>query len=151
MRLGLKHIADGKEYQLSKLINAICDDLGLTQEQRHQKMPSGKQTVVYGRIGWAKTYLAQAELVTLPKRGYCVITARGLEALNCRGISHYYRQYSVRYQKDYFWADVLLLPGFWRFGLTFRYWRHYRVPPAVDPLIHHRNEDDNALMPHKTQ
>ncbi|WDE07938.1 restriction endonuclease [Thalassomonas viridans] len=82
MRSVLKHVADGEEHQLSKLINTICDDLGLTQEQRHQKMPSGKQTVVYGRIGWAKTYLAQAGLLTLPKRGYCVITQRGLDALN---------------------------------------------------------------------
>ena len=82
MRPVLKHLADGKEHQLSKLIDPICDELGFTHEQRHQKMPSGKQTVIYGRIGWAKTYLAQAGLASIPKRGYCQITQRGLEALN---------------------------------------------------------------------
>ena len=60
MRPVLKHIADGEEHQLSKLIPAICDNFGLTPEQRALKIPSGQSTYVYGRIGWAKTYLAQA-------------------------------------------------------------------------------------------
>lgn len=103
MRPVLKHLADGNEHQLSKLIQVICDDFDLTPQQRSLKIPSGKSTYVYGRISWAKTYLVQAELLTQPKRGYCVITERGLDALSSTATinNHYLKQFPefIAFQK----------------------------------------------------
>ncbi|MBA6336667.1 restriction endonuclease [Colwellia sp. BRX8-7] len=78
----LKYLADGQEHQLRNIIKAICDEFNFTPEQRALKIPSGKSTYVNGRIGWAKTYLVQAGLVTQPRRGYCLISKRGLSAIN---------------------------------------------------------------------
>lgn len=77
----LKQLLDGSEKTIRELVTAICDELNFSDEQRNLKIPSGKQTYVNGRIGWAKTYLVQAGLVKQPKRGVCVITERGKDAL----------------------------------------------------------------------
>lgn len=69
MRSVLKQLADVQEHQLRALINAVCDEFNFSPEQRSIKIPSGKSTYASGRIGWAKTYLVQAGLVTQPKRG----------------------------------------------------------------------------------
>lgn len=82
MRSVLNQLADGKEHQLRTITQAVCDEFNFTPEQRALKIPSGKSTYANGRIGWAKTYLVQAGLVTQPKRGYCLITDRGLAALS---------------------------------------------------------------------
>jgi len=82
MRSVLNQLADGQEHQIRDITNAVCDEFNFTPEQRALKIPSGKSTYANGRIGWAKTYLVQAGLVTQPKRGYCLITDRGLAALN---------------------------------------------------------------------
>jgi restriction system protein len=44
-------------------------------------LPSGKQTVFSNRVHWAKSYLNQAQLVELPRRGCFQITARGQKVL----------------------------------------------------------------------
>ena len=82
MRSVLNQLTDGNTHQLTNITNGVCDEFNLTVEQRIAKIPSGKSTYIKTRIGWAKTYLVQAGLVTQPKRGYCLITERGLAALN---------------------------------------------------------------------
>lgn len=82
MRSVLNQLSDGKSHQLPKITAGVCDEFKLTDEQRHAKIPSGKTTYIKTRVGWAKTYLVQAGLVTQPKRGYCLITERGIAALN---------------------------------------------------------------------
>ena len=77
----LKQLADGTTKTIRDIIEAICDDLNFSEEQRNLKIPSGKSTYVNGRIAWAKTYLVQAGLVKQPKRAVCKITERGKEAL----------------------------------------------------------------------
>ena len=44
-------------------------------------LPSGQQTIVDNRIGWARTYLKKAGLITQPKRGLFQITERGQNVL----------------------------------------------------------------------
>lgn len=40
-------------------------------------LPSGTQEVIVNRVGWAKTYLTKAGLLSTPKRGFFEITERG--------------------------------------------------------------------------
>nr|WP_231613615.1 restriction endonuclease [Pseudoalteromonas sp. SCQQ13] len=55
--------------------------MSLSAEQLKLRIPSGKQTYAYHRLGWAKTYLVQAGLIEQPKRAFCKITHKGLAAI----------------------------------------------------------------------
>ena len=81
MRSVLKSLADGAVHHVREITETVCNEFNFTEQQRQLKIPSGKSTYVHGRIGWAKTYLVQAGLITQPKRAHCVITERGLQAL----------------------------------------------------------------------
>lgn len=44
-------------------------------------LPSKRQTLIKNRIGWARTYLNKAGLLSIPSKGLVQITKRGREAL----------------------------------------------------------------------
>ncbi|GAM66759.1 mrr restriction system protein [Vibrio sp. JCM 19236] len=77
----LKQLSDGKEHLLKSVASNICVEFEFTEEEMNLRISSGNGRVIYGRIGWAKTYLVQAGLISQPKRGVCLITDRGREAL----------------------------------------------------------------------
>jgi restriction system protein len=56
--------------------------LGLTPEERGELLPSGKQTLFYNRVNWAKTYLGKAGLIESTRRGYFKITPRGQKVID---------------------------------------------------------------------
>ena len=85
MRPVLEHAAKG-EVRISDLIAALSVELGLSDADRTELLPSGKQTVIANRIHWAKTYLKQAGLVAATRRGHFVITDRGRAALANTGV-----------------------------------------------------------------
>ncbi|HEX4211514.1 MAG TPA: winged helix-turn-helix domain-containing protein [Candidatus Binataceae bacterium] len=67
--------------RLADLTDQIAAALGLTTDERNALLPSGRQTKLANRIGWAKTYLAKAGLVESKRRGYFSATGRGREIL----------------------------------------------------------------------
>jgi restriction system protein len=58
-----------------------CDIAGIPQEMREILLPSGSQTYVYNRTGWAAWYMQQAGLVMKPKRAFLTITEEGKKLL----------------------------------------------------------------------
>jgi restriction system protein len=74
--------ADNNIYPMRDLVNKLIDKYGLSDEEKKELLPSGKQTVFENRIGWAKTHLKKAGLLVYPKRGCIKITERGLFLLN---------------------------------------------------------------------
>jgi len=80
MRPLLVILQDGAPLPLSELRDSIAMVFSLTEDERKQRVPSG-QTFVNNRIGWARTYLHKAGLLTIPSKGMTQITPRGLEAL----------------------------------------------------------------------
>jgi restriction system protein len=60
-----------------KIIEQVSDRVGLTEEQRHRMLESGKATVARSRISWALAYLKQAAVIDNPQRGFYQITERG--------------------------------------------------------------------------
>jgi restriction system protein len=62
------------------LIVQIADDLGLSQDEREQKLQGGEK-IIASRVHWAKTYLKQAGLIDQPKRAIVQITQRGRDVL----------------------------------------------------------------------
>jgi restriction system protein len=76
----LRHCAE-KIWPMREMVARIAEDLGLTPEEREQRIPSGNTSVIGSRVGWAKTYLKQAGLLSQPKRALIEITPRGREVL----------------------------------------------------------------------
>ncbi|MCP4383666.1 MAG: restriction endonuclease [Hyphomicrobiales bacterium] len=77
----LKKAAHG-EPKIGEVINELAIELGLTDEERAELLPSGKQTTFANRVHWAKTYLKQAGLVGIPKRAHFTISDRGRAVLS---------------------------------------------------------------------
>jgi len=59
----------------------IANEFRLSDDEREQLLPSGRQKVLHNRIHWAKFYLSKAGLVESPRRGYFRATAAGRELL----------------------------------------------------------------------
>lgn len=77
MPVVLKVLADGVTRPLRDVFELICQHYAFTPEQLADTLPSGRQTTLRSRVGWAKTYLVKAGLIEQPKRGICLITERG--------------------------------------------------------------------------
>ncbi len=72
---------DSQEHSLRDTTDAVARRLGLTDEDRNHPLPSGRQTMLANRVGWARTYMAKAGLLEATRRGYFRITDRGREVL----------------------------------------------------------------------
>lgn len=73
----LKMSADGREYSLREAIETLAQHFNLNEEERQEMLPSGRQATFDNRVGWARTYLKKAGLLTTTRRGYFQITDRG--------------------------------------------------------------------------
>ena len=81
MRPVLEVVNDGRPCPLAEVRNRVADAFGLSDVERREMLPSGRQTVINNRVGWARTYLNKAGLLVIPERGMVQITERGHEAL----------------------------------------------------------------------
>lgn len=83
MMLPLLRVLDaaGKELHQKEYSSLTADALGLSEEQRGERLPSGLQTYVFNRAGWAGWYMQQAGLVEKPKKGHLRITEEGRKLL----------------------------------------------------------------------
>jgi len=77
----LKLAADQQEHSLPEAIDTLSLEFALTEGEREEILPSGKQAVFDNRVGWARTYLKKAGLVESPRRSFFKITSRGLEVI----------------------------------------------------------------------
>jgi restriction system protein len=82
LMLPILHLAaDGADHRLSDAIEALAQQCALTDEERAELLPSGKQARFTNKVGWARTHLGKAGLLESPRRGWFRITARGQELL----------------------------------------------------------------------
>ncbi len=77
----LKYLSDGKEHGLSETHDTLAKHFKLTDEEIRELLPSGKQTIFRNRVGWARTYMKKAGLLSSPKRAHFKITDKGIELL----------------------------------------------------------------------
>ena len=77
----LIYASDGNEHSLRDAIEALSMKFSLTPDERREVLPSGRQATFDNRVGWSRTYLKKAGLLTSPKRSYFQITQRGQEVL----------------------------------------------------------------------
>ncbi len=72
---------DGQEHLNRDLVQKLADHFALTTEERRQMLPSGGARFFDNRVGWAKSHISQAGLLSSPRRAISVITERGREML----------------------------------------------------------------------
>ncbi len=77
----LQFASDQQEHSLRQSIEALAEKFSLSNEDRKQLLPSGRQATFDNRVGWARTYLAKAGLLQVTRRGYFRISERGLKVL----------------------------------------------------------------------
>lgn len=71
---------DGQDHRISDLIEALCAEFRLTEEDLDQRLASGQRTI-YNRTHWAVTYLTKARVLERLGRGTVRITDRGQQVL----------------------------------------------------------------------
>lgn len=76
----LRASADG-EVRIGDVVQHLADEFDLTEEERADLLPSGKQTTFANRVHWAKSYLGKAGLVELTRRAHFRITEDGNQVL----------------------------------------------------------------------
>ena len=73
----LKLVAKFGQIKMSDVTQLIADEFRLTEEERRELLPSGKQPIIQNRVAWARTYLKKAGLLDSPQRGVIEISDRG--------------------------------------------------------------------------
>lgn len=94
----LELISDGKEHSLSKTVEGLSAHFQLTEKEIRELLPSGSQPIFRNRVGWARTYMKKAGLLSSTKRAYFKITKRGLELLN-ENLSEINSKFLERYEE----------------------------------------------------
>jgi len=82
MRPLLQFAADGNAHSTRDALDHLAREFNLSNDERKELLPSGRQEVFTNRIAWAKTHLRMAGLIEAPSRGVFRITTRGLQILS---------------------------------------------------------------------
>ena len=81
MRPFLAGLEDGEVHHFNDGYENVLREFEVTDEEKRKLLPSGKQTYVRNRCGWANTYMKKAGLISAPKRSHVQITDRGKQVL----------------------------------------------------------------------
>jgi restriction system protein len=77
----MKISSDKNIHMFRDVMTELSEHFQLTEEEKKELLPSGKQSIFENRSGWAKTHLKKAGLLNYPRRGCIQITDRGLSVL----------------------------------------------------------------------
>jgi len=77
-------LGDSQEHTLSGVIEQLALQVGLTDTDRKELLPSGRQFKFDNRVGWVRTHLKKAGLLESTGRGKFRITERGLSVLRSK-------------------------------------------------------------------
>lgn len=59
----------------------LGDEFGLTEDEKNELLPSGRQAVINNRVGWAATYLKKGGFLEPKRRGRYIATTAGRDYL----------------------------------------------------------------------
>ncbi len=74
-------IQDGELHTAKEVKEKVAAVMQLSEADREEMLPSGKQRTFDNRVAWARTYLDKAGLIETPLRGKYCITEKGKKAL----------------------------------------------------------------------
>jgi restriction system protein len=89
MRPLLAYAADGTEKSIKGSVESPAHTLNLSDDEIHQLLSSGKESMFASRVHWARFYLGTAGALKRTKHAHFAITERGKKLLaeNPRQIS----------------------------------------------------------------
>ncbi len=73
----LTALRDGQVHTLKDMRASVANMLQLSEDELTERLPCGRQTVFENRIGWARTYLKKAGLISSPRETHYQITEEG--------------------------------------------------------------------------
>ncbi|WP_309232497.1 restriction endonuclease [Bacillus haynesii] len=91
-------LKDKKEHSLQEAYSFLAEHFQLTDEEKEERLPSGKQLIYHNRIGWARTYLSKAGLLRIVRRATFVITESGQELINDPSINKLSKNDLLKYK-----------------------------------------------------
>jgi restriction system protein len=77
----LELLKSQEEKSIRQLYDEISNKFSLSDIEKTQLLPSGRQPIIENRVGWSKTYLLKAGLLESTRRGYIKITNLGMDVL----------------------------------------------------------------------
>lgn len=77
----LKFATDNKEHSTQSAYDYISKYFSLNESEKKELLPSGTQSTIENRVGWAKAYLTKAGLLEKTRRSYFKISDAGLKVL----------------------------------------------------------------------
>lgn len=77
----LRFAADDQEHSKQESVEALAAEFTLSETERREPLPSGRQATFDNRVAWATTYLKKAGLLAATRRAHFRITGRGHEVL----------------------------------------------------------------------
>lgn len=77
----LRLAGDQQEHSSRRTIDDLAGFFSLSDAERKELLPNGRQATFDNRVGWAVTYLKKAGLLQPTRRSHFRITSRGLEVL----------------------------------------------------------------------
>ncbi|MDO5644873.1 MAG: restriction endonuclease [Dermabacter sp.] len=77
----LRVMSDGVVRHSRELQPMTADEVGLSDEQRRELLPSGSQEKYKNRIGWGVSFLTNVGALTRPRRGHYQITDAGRQLI----------------------------------------------------------------------
>lgn len=80
----LEAAADGQVHTVGGIVEQVARRLDLSEEDRREVLPSGRQRRLDNRVAWACSYLRQARLLESAGRGHVRVTERGRSVLGQR-------------------------------------------------------------------
>jgi restriction system protein len=77
----LRILEDGKKRTLAEVREELASHFKLTEEERAELLPSGRQALFDNRVAWASVHLDKAGLLDKPERGWMMIADEGRKVL----------------------------------------------------------------------
>lgn len=77
----LRFAGDGAEHSLAESREHLATEFQLSEADRSELLPSGRQGKFANRVAWAKVYLQQAGLLDSSRRAHFTLSPRGKEVL----------------------------------------------------------------------
>ena len=77
----LETISDDNLHKISEIRDTLATVFNVSDDERKELLPSGKQPLFNNRVNWTSSYLKQAGLIKNTSRGVYQITEAGKKTL----------------------------------------------------------------------
>ena len=77
----LKYLHSVQSSTFKECVKHLADEFSLTEDERKQMLPSGRDILFRNRVGWSRTHLFKAGLIDSPRRGILNLSDTGIKVL----------------------------------------------------------------------